>query len=424
MNSSIPEIEKRIEEKDNKVENVKNYDLDNCYPQNIEDILNASGTASSCSNLYAEFIFGQGFKDQTFYKAQVNDDGLTIDELFKMVCHKFSRLNGYAIHVNYNALLKISDAKFVPFEYCRLGIGDYRGKIAVYSDWDCKVNKKVDKTKIEYIDIFNDDPEILKEQINGDITTYKGQIFWKSAKGKDYPLAPCDSVLEDVVADSDIKRFRLRNIRKGFNASTIVEYGYKFEDAEERQQEADNWGKFLGPDSADLILLENANGNGENKSVKISKLDVANNDKMYEVTNNTVKNSIIQCYRQPKRLLAMSEDAGFNSVDVKDDFLFYNSITSKERIMIEEDFKHVFKNFHININPTGDYSVVMLEFNPVTTEEPALISTLGIGGTQAMVEIVGNAALTPEQKVNFLRIVFGLTTEKAQGIVLGLPVAN
>lgn len=419
MISSLPEIEPRIEEKDNKSEGVKNYDFDNCYPQNIEDIVNASGTTSSCTKLYSEFIFGQGFKDLIFYKAKVNDSGLTIDELLKRVTDNYALLNGYAIHVNYNALLKISDAKFIPFEYCRLGIGPQLGKIAVYSDWGCKYNTKVDKAKIEFIDAFNEDPEILKTQIGDDITQYKGQIFWRSAKGKDYPLAPCDAVIEDVVSDSQIKRFRLRSIRKGFNASTVVEYGYKFEDSEERQQEADNWGKFIGPDSSDIILLENANGNSDEKSIKISKLDVTNNDKMYEVTNNTVKNSIIQIYRQPKRLLAMSEDAGFNSVDVKDDFLFYNSITSKERIMIEEDFRKIFKNFHITINPTSDYSITALDFNPVVTEKPSLINTLGVGSLTALIALIGDQNIPGPQKVNTLRTVFGITLEDAQGMVLG-----
>lgn len=423
MISSLPDIEQRIEEKDNKIHGIKNYDFDNLYPQNIEDIIKASGTGTSCSRLYSEFIFGQGFKDQVFYRAKINEQGLTVDELLKKVCDKYSQLHGYAIHVNYNALLKVSDVSFIPFEYCRLGINEYKGKVAVYDDWGCRYKSKVEKEKITYIDIFNSNPIEIRKQIGDDITTYRGQIFWKSANGMDYPLAPCDSVLEDVVSDSAIKRFRLRNIRKGFNASTVVEYGYQFEDEEERRVETENWGKFVGPDSADIIVLENANGNSDSASVRISKLNTTDNDKMYQVTNDTVKNSIIQCYRQPKRLLAMSEDKGFNSVDVQDDFKFYNAITSKERIIIEEDFRKIFSNFFAPICPSGDYSIVAMDFSPVTTDKPALISTLGIGGTQALVGIL-QSDLSPEQKVNTVKIIFGLTTEQAQGMVIGSPISQ
>lgn len=424
MISSLPDIEQRIEEKDNKHHGVKDYDFDNCYPQNIIDIVASSGTGTSCSKLYSEFIFGGGFKDQVFYRAKINSEGLTIDELLKKVCDKYSLLNGFAIHINYNALLQISDVSFVPFEYCRLGINENKGKVAIYDDWGCKYRNKIEKEKITYIDLFDPNPEAITQQIGEDITTYKGQVFWKSANGMDYPLAPCDSVLEDVVSDSSIKRFRLRNIRKGFNASTVVEYGYQFESEEERATEVDNWGKFVGPDSADIIVLENANGNSDSASIKISKLNTTDNDKMYQVTNQTVKDSIIQNYRQPKRLLAMSEDSnGFNSVNVQDDFKFYNSITSKERIIIEQDFQKIFSLFHINICPSNDYSVLPLEFDPVSTAQPALISTLGIGGTQALVGIL-QSTLSAEQKVNTIKIIFGLTTEQAQGMVIGSQISQ
>lgn len=419
MISSLPDIEQRIEEKDNKHHGVKDYDFDNCYPQNILDILASSGTGSSCSELYAEFIFGQGFQDQIFYRAKINDQGLTVDELFKKVCNKYSRLNGYALHINYNALLQVSEVSFIPFEYCRLGINENKGKVAVYDDWGCKYRNKIEKEKITYIDLFDPTPEVITRQIGEDITTYKGQVFWKSANGMDYPLAPCDSVLEDVVSDSSIKRFRLRNIRKGFNASTVVEYGYAFESEEERTLEVDNWGKFVGPDSADIIVLENANGNSDSASIKISKLDTTDNDKMYQITNQTVKDSIVQVYRQPKRLLAMSEDNnGFNSVNVQDDFRFYNSITQKERIMIECDFEKVFRNFATQICPSGDYSVTALQFE---TGKPMLVDIFGPTVSTEILNIVSNVSITPLQKVNMLKLIYKLSTEDAQAMALGAP---
>ncbi len=421
MISSLPEIEKRIENKDNKSEFVKSYDEDNLYPQNMKDISNASGTTKSCIRLYSKFIRGKGFKDVGFYKAKINDSGLTTDQLLRGVTEYFGVTPGYAIHVNYNALLKIVNVKHVPFEYCRLGIGEKAGKIAVYDNWDC-LKGKFDRTKIEYIDQFTTDPVLTTSQINGDIESYKGQILWRSTAGKDYPLAYFDAVVEDVISDSSIKKYRLRNIRKGFNASTVIEYGYEFEDEEERKREVENWGTFIGPDSPDVIVINNKNGNTEEKSIKISKLDVTNNDKMYEVTNRTVKDSIIQAFNQPPILLGISANGVFNANEIEDSYKFYNSVTSDERIMIEEDFKMIFDNFHYAINSTGDYSIDPLTFNVVETEKPALINTLQIGGTVALKEIIVDTTLTPEQKVNFIRKVFGVSIEVAQGMVLGTPL--
>lgn len=423
MISSLPEVEKRIEVKDNKSEFVKSYDEDNLYPQNMKDISNASGTTKSCIKLYSKFIRGKGFKDVDFYKAKINDDGLTTDQLLRSITEYFGVTPGYAIHVNYNALLKIVNVKPIPFEYCRLGIGEKAGKIAVYDNWDC-TKGKFDKSKIEYIDQFTSDPVLTTAQINGDITTYKGQVLWRSSAGKDYPLAYFDAVVEDVISDSSIKKYRLRNIRKGFNASTVIEYGYEFEDEDERKREVENWGTFIGPDSPDVIVINNKNGNTEEKSIKISKLDVTNNDKMYEVTNRTVKDSIIQAFNQPPILLGISANGVFNSNEIEDSYKFYNSVTTDERIMIEEDFKMIFENFQYAVNTTGDYSIDPLTFNTVDTEKPSLISVLQVGGMQALKEVVMDQTMSPDIKSNFLRIGFGLTIEQAQALAAGTPYAE
>jgi len=416
MISSLPEIEKRIGSKDNKSDGVKSYDEDNCYPQNMIDIVNASGTATACVNLYAKFIQGGGFVDETFYKAKINSKGLTTDKLLAKISKRFALLNGYAIHVNYNALLQIVEVSHIPFEYCRLGIGKHEGKIAVYDDWACEKSSSIDKNKIQFIDVFNPDEFVLRAQIGEDISEYKGQILWRSALGDDYPLAPYDSVVEDIISDSDMKRFRLRSIRKGFNASTVIEYGYEFEGDEERKNEVENWGKFIGPESSDVIVIENANGNGDDKGIKLSKLDVTNNDKMYETTNNTVINSIVRIFNQPKRLVGLSEDKGFNSVDVEADYKYYNSVTYKERLMIEEDFKMIFEKFYYDINPSKNYSIIPLQYE---SGKSKLVSNFGDTIGDKVMSVLGSSLL-PAQKVNMLVMIYNFSQEDAQKIVLGL----
>lgn len=423
MISSLPDIEPRIETKDNKSEGVKNYDEDNNYPQNMIDIVNASGTTKSCVNLYAKFMRGAGFKDESFYKAKINNTGLTPDKLLRKITKKYAYLHGFAVHVNYNALLKISEINHIPFDYCRLGIGEQIGKIAVYDNWSGRCGK-FDKTKIQFYNKFNQDPEVLISEIGEDIEKYKGQVLWISENDHDYPLAVYDSVIEDVCADSGIKTFRMQSVENGFNASAVVEYGYEFKDETERKGEVDNWAGFMGPKNASkIIVLENANGNGDDKSIRITKLDAANNDKMYEVTNKTVKDSIIQAFTQPPRLLGVQVAGSLgNSNDVKDDYLFYNAVTADERLMLEEVFKLLFTNFHQSINPSQDYSIQQLEFNPKATDRPSLLSTLGLDVVNAIASLVANTSIKDAQKINLLRNSFGLSVEDAQGMVLGTVI--
>jgi hypothetical protein len=233
MKSTLPEVKPRVTIKENKVDHIQNYDSDNNYPGRILDIIKASGTATSCTNLYSKFINGGGFKDQKFWKARVNRKGLTVDKLLRATSRDYSRLKGFAIHVNYNALFQVNEVSYIPFDHCRLGLPDDKGyiaKIALYDDWDCKRVKKVEKDKVDFIDIWNPTPEIILSQIEaaGGINNYKGQIFWYSFELDSYPLASVDPVIEDCITDNGIKNYRKTNIEKGFFASHVFQYPYEF----------------------------------------------------------------------------------------------------------------------------------------------------------------------------------------------------
>lgn len=371
MRSTLPSVSPRITIKDNKISHIQNYDEDNNYPGRIMDIIKASGTATSCANLYAKFINGKGFRDQKFWKSRVNRKGITVDKLLRSNCYDVSRFHGYALHVNYNALFKINEVTHVPFDYCRLGFSDdnsYVAKIAVYSDWACKREKKVNKEKIAYIDVYNPNPDVILSQIEkaGGIDNYKGQIFWRSFDGEEYPLSLFDPVIEDVIADSGIKKFRLRTTSTSFMPSHVVEYPYEFESEEERQAEKQNWEKFQGTENSNkIIMMENPDA--KDAPIKFIKVDWQDTDKIYDITNRTVKDSIIECGNIPPVLLGVAVAGKLGTADeIKDAYMFYNSVTSDERKMMEEDYTEIFSNYRNIINMTGDYSIIPLDFNTAT----------------------------------------------------------
>jgi hypothetical protein len=425
MKSTLPSVAPRITVKDNKLSNIQSYDVDNNYPGRIMDIIKASGTATSCANLYAKFINGKGFKDQKFWKSRVNRKGITVDKLLRANCHDISRCHGYALHINYNALFQVNEVTYVPFDYCRLGFEDdlsYVAKIALYDDWACKKENKIKKEKIVYIDVFNQNPDVILSQVEkaGGWDNYKGQIFWRSFDGEGYPLSICDPVIEDVIADYGIKKFRQRTTSTSFMPSHIIEYPYAFENEEERQEEKENWRKFQSTDESNkLIMMENPDG--QDAPIKITKVDWQDTDKIYETTNRTVKDSIIECFSIPPVLLGVAVSGKLGTADeIRDAYMFYNSVTSDQRMVIEQDYTTIFSNYRNPINETGDYSIIPLEFVNVGTDEPALISILGVGGTQALTGIL-EGTLKDYQKINTLVIVFGLSHEDATRLVLGTP---
>ena len=364
MKASSPHIEYRIKVKPNKTEGVLNYDEDNMYPQRTREAVKASGTASNCVKQYGKFIRGMGFKDQIFYNAPINRKGGTPDKLLRHLSKDMSLWQGFAWLIKYDLLFNPVEVYPVPFEFCRLGDPDteYEGMIAVYNDWDRQKCKSIKKDKLDWIDVYNPNKNVIREQMDaaGGPQFYKGQILWYSVEQENYPLAIYDSVLEDIETNSGIKTFRLRNTKSCFLGSKMVELPYEFEEYTEKEEFIDELKKFQGVESGNrMMVVENANA--ATAPIKITDLESKDNDKMFATTNVTSKDSIIESFSMPP-ILAGVQVAGKlgNAQDLRDAYEYYNIITADERLVIEEKCFDVFRRFQKVLNPSGDYSILPL----------------------------------------------------------------
>ena len=66
MRINLAKIQKRITRRDDKVFGIINYDVGNDYPQKVTDIVNGSGVAVSCLDIFKKFVTGKGFSDASF----------------------------------------------------------------------------------------------------------------------------------------------------------------------------------------------------------------------------------------------------------------------------------------------------------------------------------------------------------------------
>ena len=132
MNITYAHTHTRLKRVNVRQYNIVGYGLDNLYPQTVKNITEASSMAESVINTRAEFIEGKGFVNEQIYQAIVNNDGQTMDGLLKKWADDSARYDGRAYLCKYNALGTISEIFHIPFEFCRLGDDDEKGKIAVY----------------------------------------------------------------------------------------------------------------------------------------------------------------------------------------------------------------------------------------------------------------------------------------------------
>ena len=389
--------EKRLTEKDNRSEGIVNYDTDNAYPQRVEDIINSSAVGTLCHNLALKFTVGSNFADKEFNNVKINDKGLTAKKLLRKVTSDLLKYNGFAVHINYNALYQKVSYNYIPFEYCRLTSSDseHPDKLALYDDWQ-KVNGRIKKDEIDYIDFFNDAPNVIEKQVEeaGGWENYNGQVYYYSANGKSYPLSPVDSVLEDMQTDSKTKLFKYRNVSTNFMASHFLEVD-EFESEDDRDDFEAVLTEFQGADDALKIMLLEKKA-GQEASFNLQKVDIQGVDRLYEYTENSVRDAIIRNYLIPPVLLLQTSGKLGSAKEIQDATNYYNGIVNYNQDLLEEIFTELFRN---NIR------VEKAEFNILPLK--AKVDELEV------TNLISNTNLSEEQKINILTMLYGFDRNEA-----------
>lgn len=368
------QIERRIPYLEVYSDGVLSYDVDNIYPQRIEELIRRSSAATRAINLFLRFIIGKGFQDKTLNKTKINRYGQTVMELLRLVGEDYSKFTGFGILVCYNAFLEKHSFYHVPFEQIRLGLPDELGRInyfKVYGDW-AEEKGGIKKDKIQTIKAYNPNPEVLTKQIQkaGGIQSFKGQLFYFSPDKNNYPLASIDPIINDVDSDARLSRFKNRNIRNKFMPSAIAEYPGEFEEEEEKEQFLDDLKAFQGDEEAGSIMLVE-NKDAKENPLKIHPFKVENNDKVFEYHETSIKEQIRRHFVQPAVLSGEVTPGKLgNSTEFADAYEFYNSHTEDDRSIFEETFYELLKDFATPVIPEGAEELVIqkLTFGTPKTE--------------------------------------------------------
>lgn len=266
---------------------IQAYDADNLYPQNVRNIVLNSKTGASCLERFRDYIEGRGIASEILAGMQVNLSGETLADLHALVSDDLATLDGYAIHVNYDVNARIVSLHHIPFENARLKEPDEEGvvrQVALHPDWSGKLTRngkpvKIDRSTVDFIDVFNPDPEIVRAQMAeaGGPQFYKGQVLYYSTAGYlRYPFAKYHAVLPDMSTDEGLSNIMNRNVRnnflpagafvrlKGQTTAYTDENGY---------EEADTY-------SDDLAAIQ-----GDTNALKIMDITVETKEEMPEFVN-------------------------------------------------------------------------------------------------------------------------------------------
>lgn len=351
----------------------------NLYPQDVKQLLASSPTASGCMDRYATFIEGNGFNDVAFSSFVCNRRGDTIDEILHLVCEDMARYHGFALHVNYNMMCRVTSMVYIPFECCRLEEETEDGqvmRIAYHPDWKGKKTRKGHKLipsmkSVKWFWRFNPNRDVVMAQIEaaGGIENYSGQILWFSFDGKNrYPTPICDKVLTCMSTDEGLDNVKYRNVRnnflpsgmwitkKGSNLSIDGDNGDIEEAMSRRKEEVTKTLEvFMGDENTGSIMqveVEDQESMPEWKAI-----EAMNFDKKFSVTTQDTEERIYSAFGQEPFYCIRKGKTGFSGDVLSDAYDYYNSYVSRQRRCITRQFKTICSCWDFNINLSNDYDI-------------------------------------------------------------------
>jgi len=407
LTSNLRDTTQRITQRENRTYGIVNFDEDNAYPQRIYSLTNSAPTARNCIDTYSRFIGGSGFADADFYQAIANSENQTMDKILSLVKKDMARFRGFALHVNVNAAAKVTEVFHVPFEHVRMASENRKNEsgfdFATYADWSREKRNNIRTDLITWFHAFNLSVDAIAQQVEsvGGWGQYKGQLLYLSLDEHSYPLASCDAVLESLYSEiqSDIRT--TANLQNNFSAKTMMVHKGKFADDEDRDDFEQGLQEFIGPEGADIIVVD------VEKDEEVPELIAINNnanDAVFEYTDNKITNKIIRNWLIPKVLLSVTDGSAgfFNQEQIRDATMYYNMVTTEERILLESVFKQIGEGFHQKVNPTDNYAIIPIEFKLSKADPP-----------QSLVQLLNNQYITNDSKRNILTILYGVDAEDA-----------
>lgn len=419
-------------EKQFKSQRWTNYDIlsygqTNDFPQAVNEIITASKTGSMCLDVYRDFVNGMGFAHEGTGSIVVNSEGQRLSDIDVIVTDDLTQYNGFALHFNYNQNYKITSIECVPFDSVRLCIpkDGKVDKVALHPDWGWRDNTRTtwSKLDIDYIHVFNPDPEEIEKQVleSGGWDEYKGQVLYVSAgtRGKmQYPLPKYIASITDMRTEQGLSNVSSRNVCANFLSAgimvDIIEGGDQTEEQiQEKQRQLD---EFQGDEATSQLWYMTAKSLDE--VPQFVPFRGQNYDKEFSQTQSVVPENIGQSFKQPPILRAKDVGANFGADLMTNAYKYYNSITVRERQLKQKVYELVFGYWWVALDST-DFYIQPLSYNAGAS----IYERLGETAMNLVISILTNESLSHIQKQNALKIGLSLSDDEIMKLLADDPNA-
>ena len=340
-------IEKRIEVPVDYQYDITYYGSSNLYPQLMDELYKRSPLTKQAIKVLSEFTMGEGWSGNG--DKVVNRFGQTFNDMLRLASEDLNTFNGFALHLNFNAIGKITEVQNIPFQYVRLGAKNTQGttnKVSVSNNWEqdsTKYKRYAGLEPIEY-PLFNPKTAAMDALKGGN-----GQVLYWTPQMFCYPLCTFDAVREAVQTDAEIQTFSLKNIQNGFLGTTVFKMPGGFDSEEDKRKTIAKVKSMTGSHNANSTIV--AEVPEDNTSNLIESIPAPNNDALFNLTGEKVVNTILQNFGVPGPLLAVSPSGSvFTQEQIRDSYILMNLRTENKRKLMERAFEPVGKLFGVRLN--------------------------------------------------------------------------
>ena len=413
-------------------EGILRYDYDNLYPQRAEEIVRRSYTLKAVVDRVADFLNGEGFLDPNIGGLVVNSKGWrgqTMDALLTACTPTFARFNSLCLHIGYDLNYRVASIEPIKFEYIRLSTKE-NGDLLYSTNWERDGRKDHIKDAICYRP-FNPNPDVVAEEIAeaGGIENYKGQILYYTPEYGEYPLASFDPVFDHAQAQGELGVLKISDIQNNFLSTLAIIYPGEFaSDEEEYEFKKLIESKSGARGGGSRIGLQDKTGLKKAGDI-FQQLSPVSLDKLYEFTETSVLNAIMENEAMPKELLGVRPESGmFNQDNMEQAYTYFNAITRNRRATISEVFSYILQHWSTPIQ--SDCIIKQQQYIQETAAQAAASDLTindnlkNMSGAQSInfariLRKYGKGEYSREQATVLLRGGFGFTEEEISSLLDG-----
>ena len=351
------------------------YGADNLNPQRIESVIDRSPLTKSAITVTSDFLNGNGFQQNGDF--QLGE--YTANELLAKVSMDWAMYDSAGFIFDLAMTGEIAEVKFVRFKLIRLGVPKKDSGSITYAkvsvDWEEQLPKSF-RPKIMTFPLWPGNKEDALEIVTGwDYETYgefNGFLMYCSPDRYQYPLATVDAVIDSSQTNAEIQLFELAGVQNGFLGATLLKHPGKIENDEERKRISALVGSIRGPENANSVIVWEV-PDGFDKAV-LEQFPANNQDTLFQNTNKTTVDRIVQSLAIPPALLGiMPENSFFNMTEVEDSYRYFNVRTNNRRVKLARVFNDIGKDF---VTPVQFGQITPQSFSYVGEVKPLTINPI------------------------------------------------